>query len=305
MLEMIALGIAFASIVYLLTPRLGKKLKELGIKGKDVHKPHKPEIPEMGGIVFIPFLIILSLLFWQVFTDINFLLIGFSVSIFFLYGVIDDLRTLGKWIKLGLSISIAFLIAGIYSFINGNFTFALFMAFSFLSVIIGNSINVLAGFNGLESGSAVIVLLTTSFYLFVKGLQNYSLLAFLFAMIVFSFFLHNKYPAKIFPGDSGTLGLGGALVGFAVYLNLYPLLLPILSLHFSDAILKAITAGYFSSSEKPKSKVSRNGILIPGSGYLSIPKLYMKSFEVTERRLVKYLLFTEIIIAILVLVVML
>ncbi len=303
MLYTLVLGIILFSIIYLLTPRIGKKLKEKSIKGRDIHKQDKPWLPEMGGMIFIPFILLISLIFWYLYSETVFLLIGISVALFFGYGIIDDLITLGKWKKLFFSILIACIVSGLYFLTASNFSFSLFLLLVFFSVIIGNSINILAGFNGLEVGSSIIILGTITVYFFIKGLEIYALFTVLCVLVLFAFFLHNKYPAKIFPGDCGTLGIGGLLLGLTIFTGIYALVLPLLSLHFADALLKGITAGYFSSSEKPKSRVSKNGTLIPGNGYLSISKVFMKTFTLDEKRLVKYLLFSEVIIAIIVLLV--
>lgn len=301
----IVLGTGLFGLVYFVTPKIGKKLKEKGIKGIDIHKLNKPEIPEMGGLIFVPFFILLSLLFWKIYEEKAFVFIALSTSLFFIYGIIDDLFTLGKWKKLLFSSALAFTISFCYFyFFDSSFSLLLFIALAFFTVIIGNAINVLAGFNGLEIGSGIIVLSATTIYFFLKAQEIYAYFTILTLAALFAFFFHNKYPAKIFPGDCGTMGIGGLLVGLAFFANAFSIILPLLSLHFSDALLKAITAGYFSSSEKPKSRVSKNGIIIPGEGYLSIPKVFMKTFALTEGKLVKYLLFSEIIIAILVLVVM-
>ena len=301
---LLVVGIALFSFVYFAIPRIGKRLKEKGIKGKDIHKPNKPEIPEMGGLIFIPFLILLSLIFWYLYSEITFLFIGISITLFFIYGIIDDLLVLGKWKKLFFSILVACVVSWLYFLINLKFSIPLFMALVFISVIIGNAINVLAGFNGLEAGSSIIVLSAASVYLFIKGSELHAFFTVLCIAVIFAFFLHNKYPAKIFPGDCGTMGIGGLLVGLSIFAGIYNIILPLLSLHFADALLKAITAGYFSSSEKPKSKISEDGILIPGEGYLSVPKVFMKTFMLDEKKLVKYLLFSEAIIAVFVLMVM-
>ncbi len=280
--------------IYLALPFMGKKFKKIGIVGRDVHKINKPLIPEMGGVIFIPPVIALSLIY-STFSPC-FLCIAFSTLLFFIYGLLDDLKAFGKWEKLLVSFGISLIISAT-KLSSGKFSLLLLFSFIFLSIIIGNSINVLAGFNGLETGLSIIIFATIFAYLFLKGNPNLAFFTFCVILFLFSFFLHNKYPSKFFPGNCGTLGIGGILVGLSLCANLYTLILPLLSLHFSDALLKFFTAGYFSSSEKPKSKVGKNGILIPGKGYLSIPKVFMKAFKLSEKKLVSYLLLAQLIIA--------
>ncbi|MFR9297165.1 MAG: phospho-N-acetylmuramoyl-pentapeptide-transferase, partial [Aedoeadaptatus pacaensis] len=58
------------------------------------------------------------------------------------------------------------------------------------------------------------------------GRTSVALFCLVLAGGLLGFLFYNKYPAKVFMGDTGSLALGGAVVGIAILLNL-PLLLPI------------------------------------------------------------------------------
>ena len=85
--------------------------------------------------------------------------------------------------------------------------------------IFANATNFLAGYNGLESGLGII----TIFYYILIGLiiKNYIIVfiltPFLFALI--AFYLFNRYPAKIFPGDVTTLSIGAIIASTAIISN--------------------------------------------------------------------------------------
>lgn len=50
------------------------------------------------------------------------------------------------------------------------------------------------------------------------------------------FLSHNSYPAKVFMGDTGSLGLGGAVSAIAILLNL-PLIIPLVGgIYFVEAL---------------------------------------------------------------------
>ncbi len=285
-----------SAFVVLITPvackRVKKFMKARGICGVDIHKPEKPLIPEMGGLAFIPILIFLSLLFWFVTGNIAYLYVALITAMFFFYGVLDDLLRLGKYAKLIITLAISG-VASILTlaFYDIEFSLLVMLLFILICTAVGNAINIFAGFNGLESGSTLLVLFFTLVYCLLVQASHDFLIFLIFSIItIFFFYLENKYPAKIFPGDCGTLGMGGFLVGLILFFDLTPILL-FLSLHFADMLMKGLSArGYFSSSEKPKSKVRKDGVLIPGKGYLSIAKAFMYVFHVNEKTLVKMLL---------------
>jgi phospho-N-acetylmuramoyl-pentapeptide-transferase len=88
-----------------------------------------------------------------------------------------------------------------------------------------NGVNLTDGLDGLAAGSSAIVLLTYTATAFVTGGQDgLSLneregLALLGACLVgacVGFLWFNSFPAAVFMGDTGSLGLGGAIAGMAV-----------------------------------------------------------------------------------------
>lgn len=61
---------------------------------------------------------------------------------------------------------------------------------------------------------------------------------------------YNKYPAKVFMGDTGSLALGGAVVAVAILLNL-PLLLPICcGIYFIETLSVIIQVISFKTTGK-------------------------------------------------------
>ena len=71
--------------------------------------------------------------------------------------------------------------------------------------------NFLAGFNGLEAGQGIILLLSVGIVAFFTG--NSWLLIIVLCMIaaLLAFLIYNFYPAKVFPGDSLTYATGGLI----------------------------------------------------------------------------------------------
>ncbi|MBR5258195.1 MAG: phospho-N-acetylmuramoyl-pentapeptide-transferase [Clostridia bacterium] len=93
----------------------------------------------------------------------------------------------------------------------------------FVFVAVDNSANLLDGLDGLLSSNSVIVFLSMAAFMVATGskTQNDALISLgLFAVIMacalIGFLVYNTNPARMFMGDVGSLGLGGAIAGMAV-----------------------------------------------------------------------------------------
>ncbi|MFN8215128.1 MAG: phospho-N-acetylmuramoyl-pentapeptide-transferase [Solirubrobacterales bacterium] len=79
-----------------------------------------------------------------------------------------------------------------------------------------NGVNLTDGLDGLAAGSCGIVLLAYTAIAFLAGEQDLALLAACLVGACIGFLWYNAFPASIFMGDTGSLGLGGAIGGLAV-----------------------------------------------------------------------------------------
>src|SRR5699024_1117044 len=95
-------------------------------------------------------------------------------------------------------------------------------------VVVGtvNSVNLTDGLDGLASGVTLIVLSFFGLISMKWGMDDISMFSSALAGSCLGFLVHNSYPAKVFMGDTGSMGLGGAVAAIAVLLNV-PLILPI------------------------------------------------------------------------------
>ncbi len=283
LVPIMSVSVVLSILAYILTPKLAAKLKKMNIVGVDVHKKSRPRVAEMGGIlIFLPLLV----LFWcaYIVTGSPITLIVMVSTIFFgVYGLLDDVFQMGKYQKLALSAAIGTLLI-----IPSNPALFLVPVLLLLTVGIGNTFNLFAGFNGLEMGCSTFITLFFSILCLITGNIVPFYLSLGFFIILFSFLLHNKYPASIFPGNIGTFTVGGFFAGMCLYYNLYHLMIPLLSLHIGDMLLKGFSAGYFSSSEMKRTKINGDGILVPRSDYLSLSRLILKLRPMTEKQLVYF-----------------
>jgi phospho-N-acetylmuramoyl-pentapeptide-transferase len=89
-----------------------------------------------------------------------------------------------------------------------------------------SSVNLTDGLDGLAAGCAAIVLLAYIGITFITYTQSdLTLLAACLAGACVGFLWFNSFPASIFMGDTGSLGIGGAIAGLAVMTNTEVLLI--------------------------------------------------------------------------------
>lgn len=97
---------------------------------------------------------------------------------------------------------------------------------AFVVVAMANAVNLTDGLDGLSSGVTALV----AFFFAIAGMQfghdSASVFCCALTGACLGFLLFNKFPAKLFMGDTGSMALGGALAGAAIIMKV-ELLLPV------------------------------------------------------------------------------
>jgi UDP-GlcNAc:undecaprenyl-phosphate GlcNAc-1-phosphate transferase len=244
MYYLVAFLLAFA-LSAALTPLVRRLALKYGIidhPDAEGRKIHKQPIAYLGGLaIFFAFVIAVSVTLAPS-RQLEALLLGCAILV--AVGVVDDVRGLSPWSKLGWQfVAAAVALAGgigITSFTNpfggeivlNNWRYAVVIAgFSFhiaplanaLSLLwmvgLANTVNFLDGLDGLAcgvSGIAAIIMFALSVGPHVHQ-PGVAILAIILAGAAFGFLPYNFYPAKIFMGDSGALFLGLVLAMLAIY----------------------------------------------------------------------------------------
>jgi len=261
----------------------------LGKIGLDRHKKDRPAVPEMGGIAI--FLGILSSYAYIAFTDGSGLwtYVIASLSIVFIVGIVDDIFAIRQRTKLSLLLLSAIPLL-FYS--GGSIDLTLFVIgygvlYAVLAIIglaaSSNLTNILEGFNGESIGLGVI---STGFLLLDAQLLGNETMKWILLPVfasLLAFLVYNKYPARVFPGDTGTLLIGGAIgisviVGGNVILGIVVLVPQIM-----EFILKS-KVGFKGVSYGP-TKVDEYGYLTPPP-YSSVANFLTSRFRLKEYSLV-------------------
>ncbi len=124
-----------------------------------------------------------------------------------------------------------------------------YLAFAIFTIVATvNAVNLTDGIDGLATSVTIIV---TAFFMFVyMYLGENAPLSFSVALLggLFAFYIFNRFPAKVFMGDTGSLFLGGAVAGMAFAINA-PLFIPIVGLiYVVEALSDILQVAYFKIS---------------------------------------------------------
>lgn len=207
----------FAVIVSIVLVYLFKAInlrKKIAV-GVDINKLSQPKIAESAGIsVLIALWVsIIALFFIQGFQQ-NIIYWLLLVSAFALIGFFDDIRPkflhqTTPWLVRAVPIAIASLIFAFF-YSPG---WVLVLPFAFFIAGLASFENTFAGLNGWEAGSGFII---SCFLAFLLRNSVYFLPALLLAACVFGLLFWNRFPARVLPGDSGTLLIGSGIAGLAL-----------------------------------------------------------------------------------------
>ena len=277
--------------VYLVTPRLIPLLEIKKLTGKDMNKANKPEIPAIGGIaVQLGFYagVMSYIVFVETLSNYIFVFILVSIGVG-LIGIIDDIIILRQSHKALLPFLVAiptgfFLSTVIPIPFLGFYDFGMLMLFlSPFGITCGaNAANMLEGFNGLGVGMLSIIVSCMVFLMFFN--ESYSGLLITLPLLgsLLAFLYYNKYPAKIFPGDSTMVFAGGCIV-LASYLSNLRAECAFLFIPF---IIEFILKGIHKFSTQCFSEDLEGNFLVYNGRISSLTHFVMKNWNVTERSLV-------------------
>ncbi len=96
-----------------------------------------------------------------------------------------------------------------------------FFVFSvFIMVGFSNAVNLTDGLDGLASGTTAVAAIIMGVFALLQGHNDLTTFAIAIAGACLGFVWFNGPPAQVFMGDTGSLALGGALAGIAMYSQL-------------------------------------------------------------------------------------
>ncbi len=248
-----------------------RRLKAGQIIREDGPQAHlkKQGTPTMGGIFIIPVGLMLALV-WSGFNDkvVASSLLTFS---FAFIGWLDDWKILRRHSNKGLSPRTKLLLQAIFAScfcgwialtqnlptittINLPLHFAIPLGLLFfplaLFVFLGssNATNLTDGLDGLAGGTGAIALFGMGLLLFPKS-PELAIFCMCLSGSYLGFLWHNRYPARVFMGDTGSLALGGALASVAILGNLLWAFAIIGAIFIWESISVIAQVGYYKATK--------------------------------------------------------
>ena len=227
---------------YLILPYWIKNAHKNKLISKDVHKIKGKKVAEFGGLTVIVGVSIGILLYVAVntfyFNNSDKLIYIFALlSVLLISSIIGFVDDLFGW-KKGLSRKIRILIvlfSAIPLMVIGAGTSAMNLPFfgyvnfgilyPLLIIPIGVlgatvTFNFLAGYNGLEASQGIIILSALAIVTFLTGNSWLSLITLFMIAPLVAFYIFNKYPARVFPGDVLTYSVGALIASIAILGNI-------------------------------------------------------------------------------------
>lgn len=270
------LGIFLIPLLHRL--KFGQEIREEGPKW---HKK-KSGTPTMGGIIFIAASVVSVFGFYIFKKDFSGLKNGAVIMscalAFGLIGFVDDYIKVILKRNLGLTaiqkFSLQVIVSLVYSACAigfGETDMEVFIPFAKLWINIGyliipldmlvmlatvNSVNLTDGLDGLAATVTVIV---SAFFAAIAEKTGASAVVVVCAGLcggLLGFLIYNKYPAKVFMGDTGSLFLGGLLASAAVYMRNPFILIIVGFVYVAESLSVIIQVTYFKKTGKRIFKMS-------------------------------------------------
>jgi len=233
--DALPLALAFlvpAGLVLLLTPRYIAFLKARGRTTNDAHKPGDVRVPTPAGPLIIAGLVVGEVVagaFYGTLLPAVLIVVVLAAGGIGLY---DDLRGLGGVVKpvllavVGLFVALASHYSGVYQavlyfplFTQTNPHYIIFGLIVVASIpVSSNAFNMLDAFNGEISGfttivsAALVVAILLKAYALPGTTPGTIAIALPLLAVSAAFYYFNRYPSKIFDGDSGALSFGALYV---------------------------------------------------------------------------------------------
>ena len=279
-------GLLSFIVTRLMMPKIIKKLEAADIVGKDIHKSWRPVVAEMGGFgILFGFCIgMFSGVYMHDILAFQLTIVLCVILLVGMVGIADDLLALTSKEKFFL-----LFLAGIPLIWAAPPNVGVLYLISIpIALSIGSNLtNMLAGLNGIESGLGVISMASLTIACIILGKYDVTIISMSMLGALVAFLYYNRYPAKIFPGDTGTLIIGATIVSIAFIGRVKLIALIVLMPNIIDAALKFYSAGVMNRQQQKPTQINDEGKLVrPEQGFKSLIRLILRK-PIAEKDAVK------------------
>ena len=279
--KILLLSFAVSVIFSVLVIPVLRRLKIAQSERDDGPKSHlgKAGTPTMGGVIMILTILVLSAILYFKYSaeepeiatrllPMVFVTIGFGIV-----GLIDDSKKvifhntdgLSPKAKMGglFVIAVVYVCLLVFTFNNGTDIYIpfwkkyvtmpiwLYIPFAVLVILATtNAVNLTDGIDGLSSSVTSIILTCLTVISIIWNVKETTIFGCIIIGAILGFLLFNMHPAHVFMGDTGSLLLGGAIAGIALYLKLPLLLLIIAIVPIIETLSVIIQVTYYKKTKK-------------------------------------------------------
>jgi phospho-N-acetylmuramoyl-pentapeptide-transferase len=263
----------------------------------------KARTPTTGGICFIVAIVVTFLVFSFALggIDARAVLVLILALLCGAVGLVDDLAKIknraNRGLSAGLRLKLEAAIGGLFGLVLLFFTAHsqsiwlpqalglglqwqlpswLFICLSlFLVASTTNALNLHDGMDGLAGGTSALVLMTMAVILIGTNQIGLAQLALAAVGALMAFLLFNRYPAKIFMGDTGSLFLGGLMAGLTIAGGLVFWFVPLSLIYIAETLSVIMQVSYFKLTKpySPPQPINRLSLIwlkltkrLPGEG---------------------------------------
>lgn len=260
--------------------KFGQEIREEGPKWHQ----KKSGTPTMGGIMFIVGIgiaVIVNFIILAAGGRVNSVtgrgMLVFVIAFGFgIIGFIDDYIKVVKKRNLGLTAAQKFILQLVLTavyvislylmgsletdiyipFVKHSITLPIWLYIPFIMfVMVGvvNAVNLTDGLDGLASSVTVVVSIFFMFASFMVLDSEGMGLSYFSASVVgglLAFLIYNKYPAKVFMGDTGSLFLGASVALMGIDLKMEIFLIPVGFVYFMETLSVIMQTAYFKYTKK-------------------------------------------------------
>ena len=263
---LVSAGLGYWAVPLLQALKMGQFIRE---DGPQAHL-QKAGTPTMGGVFFVPVGVVAALL-WSGFA-LDVVAVSMMTIAYAAIGWVDDWQILKRRsnkgisprMKLALQIGFAILFclwigwsqSASITTISLPFNLALPLGLlfwplaAFVLVAESNATNLTDGVDGLAAGTGAIALLGLGAVVAPIS-PNLMLFCGCMAGSYVGFLVHNRNPARVFMGDTGSLALGGALGAVGLLTNNLWVLFILSGIFFVESLSVIAQVSYYKATKGP------------------------------------------------------
>lgn len=228
----------------------------------------KEGVPTMGGISFILVISLVSLIFLGIRDEHLFVLLG--MLLFGLIGFLDDIMKisarenqmgLSEWQKIALQVIAALILTSlvreraqsvIVPFMRNPLDLGLFYyPFGIIFILaVTNSANLTDGVDGLNASVSSIMLIFFVLIIWPNAHDSLLGLAVISIAALLGYLVYNRYPAKLFMGDTGSMAIGGLMAMFYLVTRTPLFALIVSFIYVVESLSVILQRAYYKKTKK-------------------------------------------------------